>query len=712
MRVRIHLRLAALGLLVLFGFGSLMARLWTMQVDRQDYYTEILPTTSTVSVRVPATRGRILDRNGTVLVDNQASFKIVVDLAEVVRAYRQEMGEMPTVQFEVGALPKQFQEADIVSIFKETVQPKLAALGLARDFNAASLRNHYRTYRGVVPFEYPGDATFRESVRLAERIGVIPGTSIVVKPRRIYEYGALASHLLGYLSQPDIGKIDRERLSQFTYFIGDDYGAAGLEKTFNSVLSGKPGKRVMLKNEKGSLVGEIENLAPEAGADVFLTLDARIQWLTEQALREGKVGRGAAVVLDPKTGEILAMASVPSYDANRFIPRIKAEVWQAYLRDPTRPLLCTALRAFEPGSTFKVVVSLGAGLVGMDQHSYVCTGGVRYGDHFKKCWIHSKGGAHGRLGLEEAIKVSCNSYYYLLGNNLRDEPIVRVSRMLGLGQESGLELAGLGEMPGIVPGSLPWKELQGRSLDRPLTPAETANLTIGQGETLATPLQMANVAASVANGGTSYRPSLVRFAIDKRGRLVHQAKEASRAINLLEEGVSARALDAVRNGMWKAANEPGGTAQRGGPEGWEIGGKTGTAQTSIQGRRGNNSWFISFAPFESPRYAVAVVVLGGQSGGKVAAPVARRIYEGLQEMEKGHFPQLTKLEEAKGFFDEAEETTYGEELLVVDEAEGESGDEAGVPLRVHRAAAVPFEAVDDLEAPTPALGADAEGSTF
>src|SRR5438067_8541438 len=249
-------------------------------------------------------------------------------------------------------------------------------------------------------------------------------------------------------------------------------------------LKRKPGIRYMRRNAKGQIDGVLREVPPAAGANVNLTIDARIQMIAEEALRA--VGRGAAVVVDPNNGNLLAMASVPSFDPNTFIPRIKAKDWEALRKDEANPMVNRAVSAFPPGSTFKLVTTLAGLISGLATKTFNCGGGVSYGDHFFQCWVASKHYTHGTIGLSDAIKVSCDSFFYQYGNAASIQSINTVGKMLGIGEESGLQLSG--EQSGNMPGP-EWMQIH-HPQER-WTQAQTANVSIGQGYTLVSPLQLA-----------------------------------------------------------------------------------------------------------------------------------------------------------------------------------------------------------------------------
>ena len=665
-------RLFLLGILFAAAGAVLVVRLWNLQIKRRDDFIGKIPGTSTVTVREPATRGRIFDREGRLLVDNIIRYEAAFDLETLRGAYRTVVGtSAPTTSYDVpvaGTVKRdQRVEADIVAIFKEVALPRLDLVGLAANFNSSKMATHYRTHRGLIPWIYRDNLDYEEFSRYAENAGIVPGMSVRFRPQRRYKFGALAAHILGYMKVPETGELPSEEKKLFDHYLPDDIGATGIEQTFETHLRGTAGRRTLKKDEKGHVIGEIGYEPPVRGGDAYLTIDAELQMLAEKTMRN--VGRGAAVVLDVKTGDVLAMASVPSYDPNDFVPRISKKQWDAYTLDPTQPLLCTALGSYEPGSTYKIVSAIAGALGGRGNASFNCAGGVIYGGRFKRCWIHDKGGAHGTLGPAEAIQRSCNSYYYLLGNAVGPKPFIEAAEYLGFGRLSGLEMQN--ESPGIVMGGAYWREVLRRDPQRKMTPAELANMVIGQGETKATPVQIAVMAAAVANGGKVLHPRLVRRIVQpESGRMIYPDGSDGRkrpddpvvACDLVEAGVPAQSLDTIREGMWMAVNKAGGTAGACKIEGANVCGKTGSAQTTIRGKKGTHAWFMGFAPRDNPKYAICVVVLGGKAGGKVAAPLAREILDGAFAIERdrisagtGTRPAMVRLGAAPGNFDAVEE---------------------------------------------------------
>jgi penicillin-binding protein 2 len=624
---------------MLLGLGTLLLRLWWVQVARGAEWTARIQSSSEATVRIPSIRGEIRDRNGVALVQNRASYEVDFYLPEMVKGYRQRYGAPPQTQYRatIAGMQKDMKEPDIVKIVNEGIVPRLEDLDIARDYNASQLQKHYRN-NTEVPYSYSKDIDFATMAKFSEHDVELPGVDIAIKPVRSYIYGALASHLLGYVGAPD--DTNREEAKNYTFYQGDVEGKSNIEKTMNEYLRGQPGIRVMRRNAKGAIDGVIREEPPKQGGNVYLTIDARIQAIADEALRA--VGRGAAVVVDPNSGNILAMASVPSFDPNTFIPSIKAKDWAELRKDKAHPLVNRAVSAFPPGSTFKIITSLAGLRKGLANKKFTCTGGVTYGNHYFKCWIAEKGGSHGTLGVADALKVSCNAFFYQYGNAAGIDAIDATGEGLGLGKETGVEITG--ESAGVLPGP-DWMRIHSPS--EKWSSAYTANVSIGQGYDLATPLQMAMAYATVANGGVSYYPRLVDKILNQDGTPVldhdgHVAWPQGPKIHAdFRKDFTPDQIELVRRGLWKVVNEDGGTGRVARMNDVQVAGKTGTAQAMLNGQKDTIAWFCCFAPYDHPRYAIAVMVQGGEHGGSVAGPIATRILERTLAMDAGTFqPQL------------------------------------------------------------------------
>lgn len=684
-----RLRLYLLTALILLGFGTLLSRLHEFQIERQDEFQALVPGNRTVTVREPGIRGEITDRSGIPLARNLRNYVVSFNLDEIARAYRLQNEEMPTLDRLTmqGGLPRPKREKDIVAIVNEWTIKPLQELGLAKNYNAGALRTHFITHGGLVPFTYRADLTYEDFARLAERNLEFPGVTLGIRPQRQYAYGTLASHILGYLKQWEKGDISSADKRAFDHYIGEEKGIAGVEATMDEHLRGPEGRKTVLKDEKGRTIGMLDYTKPGTGARVELSIDARIQFLLENTLR--RAGRAAGVVMDVNTGEVLAMASVPDYDPNAFIPSISREKFIEYKSNPQlSPFTNRAIASFEPGSTMKVPTAIAGAVQGIAGRTFSCDGYVPFGNHKIGCWIYNKsGGRHGSLRLPEAIQRSCNPYFNKMANAIGWKAMVDGCSLVGFGKKTGVELPN--EDPGILPGSRSWRTARPGAV---MTPALTAMMSIGQGDMLATPLQMAAMSAAVANGGKYYQPRIVKKVTAETGEvLVPDLPKLE--VDLLRHGVKESDLTLIREGMRKAVNEAGGTAGKVRMDDIIVSAKTGTAQTTDNGKKSNNSWMIAFAPFDTPKYAIAIIVQAGGSGGGVCGPLVNTVYTGLFAKEngmrlplkpqteyKGHLERIEAIEPLKDVLAaiEASEIPVGETTAANPEDEiGETGDEIG-----------------------------------
>lgn len=692
MEPRYRLRLYLLTAFILVGFGTLLSRLYEFQIKRQEEFQALVPGNRTVTVREPGIRGEITDRNSIPLARNLRNYVVSFNLEEIAQAYRLQNQETPTLDRLTmqGGLPRPKKEKNIVAIVNEWTIKPLQELGLAKNYNASALRTHYLTHGGLVPFTYRADLTYEDFARLAERNLEFPGVTLGIRPQRQYAYGTLASHVIGYLKQWEKGDIYSSDKRSFNHYIGDEKGIAGVEATMDLHLRGPEGRKAVLKNEKGHTIGILDYTKPGTGARVQLSIDARIQFLLENTLR--RAGRAAGVVMDVSTGEVLAMASVPDYDPNAFIPSISREKLIEYNANPQlSPFTNRTIAPFEPGSTMKVPTAIAGAVQGIAGRTFSCDGFVPFGNHKIGCWLYNKnGGRHGSLRLPEAIQQSCNPYFNKMANTMGWKAMVDGCSLVGFGKKTGVELPN--ENPGILPGSRSWRAARPGAV---MTPALTAMMSIGQGDMLATPLQMAAMVSTIANGGKYFQPRVVKKVVAEDGNvLVPDIPKLE--VDLLQSGVKESDLGLIREGMRKAVNEPGGTAGKVRMEEIVVAAKTGTSQTTDNGKKSNNSWIISFAPFDKPRYAVVILVQAGGSGGAVCGPLVNTVYTGLFAQENGMRLPLKPQTEYKGHLDrieaieplkdvlaaiEASEISDGETTSAsTDDKVGETGDEVGEVL--------------------------------
>src|SRR4051812_31483367 len=422
---RVEWRIFFLALLMLTGLGGLVAKLWWEQVARGKAWQSKIAGRSEVTVRIPSVRGEIKDRNGVTLVGNRASYEVDFYLPDMVRGVKSQYpkGQVPLTSYTapVRQMLKEKKEADVVQIVNSSIIPRLQDLDLAKDYNAERLQKHYRNDTEV-PFTYLEEIDFPTIAKFSEHNVGLPGVDISVRPVRQYVYGALAAHLLGYVGAPQQIS-EQPDVDKYTFYQPDVDGKSQIESSMDKYLRGKPGVRVLQRSVKGVIESEVRQEPSQPGSNVFLTLDARVQMIVEQALRHPSLGRAAAVVLDPNNGDILAMASVPSFDPNKFIPSISSADWDVLNKDEAVPLVNRAVSGFPPGSTFKIITALAGLRKNMATSRFNCPGGLQINDHFFHCWIAEKGGSHGTLDLSDALKVSCDCFFYQYGIAAKIESI-------------------------------------------------------------------------------------------------------------------------------------------------------------------------------------------------------------------------------------------------------------------------------------------------
>jgi penicillin-binding protein 2 len=444
----------------------------------------------------------------------------------------------------------------------------------------------------------------------------LPGVFIMIASKRVYHQPFLASHILGYLGEITDTQLKSGRFP--TYKMGDYMGRTGIEAAWEGDLRGQQGSRRIEVDAYGRELGQLDQTPSLPGANIQLTLDPHLQQEAENLL-EGRVG--AIVALNPQNGKILALASSPTFSQQTFEGAVNAGEWQKLLEDKNHPLLNRTIRGqYPPGSTFKIVMAV----AGLEENAITpqtvihCSGSIHVGNHDFHCW---KRGGHGDVNLHQALVQSCDVYFYEVGRRLGIERIDKWCKRFGLGAPSGLKLAG--ELPGLV-GSPAWKRAR---FHASWQEGDTLSLTIGQGYNLATPLQVARMAATLANGGTLYQPQLVEKVETPSGEVLHRFQPIVQGH--LEADPANLAL--VRKALVAVVRN--GTGRRAYLENVDVAGKTGTSQVvSLEKEKAdkgvrrfqNHAWFVAYAPADDPQVAVSVLVEHGGQGGEVAAPLARK----------------------------------------------------------------------------------------
>src|SRR5437660_4482899 len=549
---------------------------------------------------VPAPRGQITDRNGESLAQNRLSYNLAINF--------------PT--------PLDFSDAQALSFAKEKIDRTARLIGRKIKISDEAILRHYRN-RGIMPMEIAQNLSQLEY----EQIKSAPPPGVIVRPMyvRVYPNGKVAGQIIGYTGKtgrnPD-GIVDNHET-----LWPETEGREGLEQTFNEMLTGKHGEYKLTFDKDGRKTSEKLITPPEPGYNVVTTLDLHLQELAEKAL-EAKAKRGAIVIVDPNNGDILALASWPTYDPNLFVPSISAEKFKVLQDDPDIPLLPRAYRSsYPPGSTFKVAVGIAALErcdVTLDDRIY-CVPAIQIGNVTCHNW---KKGDRGGMNFVQALTESCDTWFYQVGIKTGAQPIVDWALKLGFGAKCGIPLRG--EAEGRIPNDEYMKVTHGRRLLN----GDIANMSIGQGDVQVTPLQMAQAMGVVANGGTLYQTRLVQQVqtFDNQIVTAYQVR-AKRTLNL-----SSETLDELHTGMIDVVNGAGGTAHQASLDNAEVAGKTGTAQWGPKNKERTAAWFAGFMPADQPRYAFAALYEGDVGskvhGGSAAAPMIADVFKEIYKSEK------------------------------------------------------------------------------
>jgi len=584
-RIRLVL-LMMLGLLLV-----LAALLFDLQVSRRPEFEASLHKQSVRRIRLSAPRGRIFDRSRVCLADNQPCYCLAFNLEDLRQPGRWS-NTVVEVQRRIGELKELMGRKAIIS--EEDIWTHI----------------HRRLPLPLVAWRSLDPAAL---ARLSESSVDMTGVDIYVEPNRVYPKGDLAAHLLGYVGKTDFSGAE---MDDFQYYLPEMDGKMGLERQFNRMLVGEPGERLVRIDASGLKRAERTDKEAVSGANVMLALDGRIQALAEAAIRDVP---GAVVVLDPNNGDVLALASSPTFNPNQLMPVFTKALWDQLNNDPGKPMLNKAVaEVYAPGSIFKPVTALAA--LNSDAISAAttvnCPGYFMIGNKAMKCWNPN---GHGVVDLRRGIEQSCNTYFITIGLKCGNEAISDMAKLFGLGEKTGIELDR--EASGVVP-TPEWKQ---KFWHDDWRNGDTCNFSIGQGALAVTPLQMAVVAATLANGGDVFRPRLVLALQDVAGNTLTNYP----ATLVRHLPVAPETMRLVRNGMHDVIMAPTGTGKRASVPGIEMAGKTGTAEYGEKEDRKKHGWMILFAPYDKPRYAVAMVVDDAVSGGFTVGPRLQKLMMGI-----------------------------------------------------------------------------------
>ncbi len=574
------LKIGLLLVIVLLAF-----RLWHLQVREGQYYRDLSENNRTRSVILEPARGLIYDRNGVLLANNVPSFNLYVTLEDVTDRER-------LIKRLVG----------LIGLDEARLRKRLSERGAK-----------------LLPRKLKGGLTLREAALIESHRLDLPGVMVQAESQRNYPARLTASHLLGYVGEVSGDQLEKPEFGDLHQ--GSIVGQYGVEHTYDRFLRGRAGQKVIEADALGHEKRTVEVQKPEAGDDLYLTIDLRLQKLAEDLLGEEA---GAIVAMDPATGEVLALASRPAFDPNVLSRELTPKQWEEIVQDEGHPLTNRATQGqYPPGSTFKIVMAVAALETNtIDPTTTIrCVGSYPFGRRLYKDW---KEGGHGTMVLSQAIIDSCDVFFYTIGQRMGIEAIASYANQFGLGRETGIELPS--ERLGIVP-SPAWKE---KARNEPWLPGETISASIGQGYLTVTPLQMTNLIATVGNNGVSFRPRLIRAVMERAtGRLQELPHVARDRLAIKPE-----TLALIQHALAGVVTE--GTARRAKSSLVTIAGKTGTAQT-VAARPGpeqdlpkklrDHAWFISYAPTVAPRIAVTVLVEHMGHGGSAAAPLAKQLIE-------------------------------------------------------------------------------------
>ena len=583
--------------IVVVLFVALVTRLFILQIVQADRYTFLSENNRIRIKRIPGTRGMIFDRQGQLLVDSRPSF----DLLFVPEDTDEPENTLRQLARYLGR-----DEKELLDVLEENKKrPAFEEVVLGRDVD-------WSTVVAVETHQLD-----------------LPGVTLRARPRRSYADGPIGAHVLGYLGE--IGSKQLKALKARGYALGDEFGQYGLERRWEDLLRGQSGGQQVEVDALGRRVRVLHEVTDVPGYTVHLTLDRQLQETAFQSLKDKE---GTIVALDVHTGDILAMVSTPAFDPNVFARGIKSEEWSALIKDRLRPLSNRSIQGqYPPGSTFKIIMTIAGLEEGLIQpESRISDPGYYvFGNRAFRDW---KKQGHGSVDLHRAIVESCDVYFYQAATRIGVDRIAKWARAFGLGEKTDVALDD--EKGGLIPDSV-WKRKKYR---QPWYPGETVSLGIGQGYLTVTPLQMANMMAAVANGGTLYRPRIVNKVESLDGAVVREyGPEKIRTID-----VKPATLERLRNALADAVRSNAGTGGAARSSIVEIAGKTGTAQ--VVEMRGayvkseqlayfvrDHAWFVSYAPAQNPKIAVAVLVEHGGHGGSAAAPLAKKVIEKYMELQ-------------------------------------------------------------------------------
>jgi penicillin-binding protein 2 len=603
-RRRVTIRIVVLQVALGIVFTALAFSFWYFQVVQNAKFEELAANNHQRTIVLRAPRGMMFDREMRPMVENRSSFTI-----SIVREHTKDLNRTVRVLSEVAGLDFKSLQAEV---------------------------NRHKREPTYQPIVVVTDASLAQvAAVLARRTDTeLPDVVVDEVPTRQYPTDELAAHLFGYVGEASEGEVANQGVQS-----GTIVGKSGVERVYNKLLTGQDGARQVVVNSVGREIRPLGEHQPSEGRRVQLTIDTDLQRAAEEGFKAGGFN-GAAVILDPNSGEVLAFTSVPAYDPNNFASGIDPAVWNALNTDKLKPLMNRAIQGtYSPGSTFKIVIATAAleeGIITPDFH-VSCGGGATFYGRYFQCW---KKGGHGSVNLAHAIEQSCNVFFYTVGNMLGVDKIHKWATLLGLGEKTGIDLPN--EVSGLVP-STEWKKAK---TGEKWYAGETISVSIGQGQVSITPVSLAVMMATVANGGTRYVPHLLKAIDDGSGwKPVPPPPPRSKVV------MKPETIEAIHNGLFLVVNGAG-TGGRARIVGKDVSGKTGTAQViSLTGGKQamghtdrdlrDHGWFVFFAPRDNPQ--IAGVIFGEHNvHGATSAPIAKYVMETFFAKKEGKpLPKLS-----------------------------------------------------------------------
>ena len=599
-------RIIAIQIVAFVFLAVLGARLYYLQVVRGDYFSERAENQRIRLIPIPAPRGAILDRNGKILVDSRPTFNVVLT-------------NEPIKGIDVNERVDEYAEG--LSLEPSYVRERLIAIKKQNDFETLVLKDN---------------ASMQDIAWVESHLLEFPELRVELQPQRFYPHGTSMAHILGYVGEISPKQLESEEYKQKGFRPGDIIGKGGLEQYYDEFLRGRPGYRKVIVDSRGRVQSEVDKVEPQAGQDLLTSIDLDLQVAAEQQLAATPTKRGTILAMDPNNGEMLAMASLPSFDPNIFVQGSKTKEGRkqiaAYWQDASRPLYNRAIQGrYPPGSTWKIpesIAGLQQGAITVAHSNLACGGGITIGNKFTRCM-----GNHGSPKLDYAITKSCDGYYYRLALKMGIEGITEMVETFDYDKVSGLDLPN--EKVSQTPKS--WRPIvekrEGRWSD-----IRTVYSGIGQDTVVITPISHLKAIASIGVKGRMFTPHFMKefkpvgpigedgdpnFIPGREGFTFQHPEPKIIEMSLEQE-------ELVVKGMWGVVNG-GGTAGGIKIEGFEIAGKTGTAQVAELGKdvgaKKDHAWFVSFAPAYKPEIAVLALVENVGFGGSFAAPAAKGVYE-------------------------------------------------------------------------------------